>query len=40
MQHGHGMWYEFDDENVSPVSEDRIKTTAAYVLFYRRVPDV
>uniref|UniRef100_A0A2N9H608 Ubiquitin carboxyl-terminal hydrolase n=1 Tax=Fagus sylvatica TaxID=28930 RepID=A0A2N9H608_FAGSY len=38
--HGHGMWYEFDDENVSPVSEDRIKTTAAYVLFYRRVPDV
>ncbi|XP_030925271.1 ubiquitin carboxyl-terminal hydrolase 8-like [Quercus lobata] len=37
---GYGMWYEFDDEKVDPVSEDRIKTSAAYVLFYRRVPDV
>ncbi|KAK9986505.1 hypothetical protein SO802_031456 [Lithocarpus litseifolius] len=37
---GYGMWYEFDDEKVNPVSEDRIKTSAAYVLFYRRVPDV
>ncbi|KAM3738102.1 hypothetical protein ACB098_09G108300 [Castanea mollissima] len=36
---GYGMWYEFDDEKVNPVSEDRIKTSAAYVLFYRRVPD-
>jgi ubiquitin carboxyl-terminal hydrolase 4/11/15 len=30
-------WYNFDDSHVSPVSEDRIKTSAAYVLFYRRV---
>ncbi|KAK8562214.1 hypothetical protein V6N12_049261 [Hibiscus sabdariffa] len=34
---GHGRWYEFDDDRVFPVSEDRIKTSAAYVLFYRRV---
>ncbi|KAG8646943.1 hypothetical protein MANES_09G043300v8 [Manihot esculenta] len=37
VDHGHCRWYEFDDENVSPVSEDRIKTSAAYVLFYKRV---
>ncbi|XP_062167750.1 ubiquitin carboxyl-terminal hydrolase 8-like [Alnus glutinosa] len=37
---GNGMWFEFDDEKVFPVSKDRIKTSAAYVLFYRRVPDV
>ncbi|XP_012074283.1 ubiquitin carboxyl-terminal hydrolase 8 isoform X2 [Jatropha curcas] len=36
INHGHGRWYEYDDDNVSPVSEDRIKTSAAYVLFYRR----
>lgn len=30
-------WYHFDDAHVSPVSEDEIKTSAAYVLFYRRV---
>ncbi|KAJ7517420.1 hypothetical protein O6H91_21G023400 [Diphasiastrum complanatum] len=29
-------WYRFDDSNVSGVSEEEIKTTAAYVLFYRR----
>lgn len=29
-------WYHFDDSHVSPVSEDSIKTSAAYVLFYRR----
>lgn len=40
MQCGNGMWFEFDDEKVFPVSKDRIKTSAAYVLFYRRVPDV
>ncbi|XP_021652406.2 ubiquitin carboxyl-terminal hydrolase 8 isoform X2 [Hevea brasiliensis] len=37
VDHGHCRWYEFDDENVSSVSEDRIKTSAAYVLFYKRV---
>jgi len=31
-------WYEFDDSHVSPVSrEDQLKTSAAYLLFYRRI---
>ncbi|KAF2325762.1 hypothetical protein GH714_036668 [Hevea brasiliensis] len=30
-------WYNFDDSRVSPVNEADIKTSAAYVLFYRRV---
>lgn len=30
-------WYHFDDSRVSPVSEADIRTSAAYVLFYRRV---
>lgn len=30
-------WYDFDDNHVAPVSEDKVKTSAAYVLFYRRV---
>ncbi|CAN6480466.1 unnamed protein product [Victoria cruziana] len=30
-------WYSFDDSHVSPVSTDEIETSAAYVLFYRRV---
>ncbi|KAL5766085.1 hypothetical protein ACOSP7_016702 [Xanthoceras sorbifolium] len=30
-------WYHFDDSHVSPVSEAEIKTSAAYVLFYKRV---
>ncbi|CAN6196913.1 unnamed protein product [Urochloa humidicola] len=29
-------WYKFDDDYVTPISEDSIKTSAAYVLFYRR----
>ncbi|KAG8083708.1 hypothetical protein GUJ93_ZPchr0016g2636 [Zizania palustris] len=29
-------WYKFDDECVTPITEDSIKTPAAYVLFYRR----
>ncbi|XP_050226704.1 ubiquitin carboxyl-terminal hydrolase 8-like [Mercurialis annua] len=37
IDHGQGRWYEFDDDSVIPVNEDRIKTSAAYVLFYRRV---
>ncbi|XVF07501.1 hypothetical protein REPUB_Repub06bG0144400 [Reevesia pubescens] len=40
VDHGHGRWYEFDDDTVFPVSEDGIKTSAAYVLFYRRVREV
>lgn len=34
-QEGKG-WYKFDDECVTPIREDSIKTPAAYVLFYRR----
>ncbi|KAI8019132.1 Ubiquitin carboxyl-terminal hydrolase 10 [Camellia lanceoleosa] len=30
-------WYHFDDAHVSPVGEADIKTSAAYVLFYKRV---
>ncbi|KAJ8451081.1 hypothetical protein Cgig2_026890 [Carnegiea gigantea] len=30
-------WYHFDDSHVSSVSESEIRTSAAYVLFYRRV---
>lgn len=30
-------WYHFDDSHVSPVGEADVKTSAAYVLFYRRV---
>ncbi|KAL8147498.1 ubiquitin carboxyl-terminal hydrolase 8-like [Apium graveolens] len=37
VQQGHNNWYEFDDNRVHPVVEERIKTSAAYVLFYKRV---
>ncbi|KAL2250875.1 UNVERIFIED_CONTAM: Ubiquitin carboxyl-terminal hydrolase 8, partial [Sesamum indicum] len=30
-------WYEFDDSHVFPVTEEQIKTQAAYVLFYKRI---
>jgi len=30
-------WYDFDDRHVGPIAEDSIKTSAAYVLFYRRI---
>ncbi|KAL2536018.1 ubiquitin-specific protease 8 [Forsythia ovata] len=39
VHHGGNQWYDFDDSHVSPISEDKIKTSAAYVLFYRRVED-
>ncbi|XP_010247842.1 PREDICTED: ubiquitin carboxyl-terminal hydrolase 8 [Nelumbo nucifera] len=39
VHHGGHQWYDFDDSHVFPVSEDKIKTSAAYVLFYRRVTD-
>ncbi|WOL15310.1 ubiquitin carboxyl-terminal hydrolase 8-like isoform X1 [Canna indica] len=29
-------WYDFDDRSVIPISEESIKTSAAYVLFYKR----
>lgn len=31
-----GGWFTFDDSHVSPVDESAVKTSAAYVLFYRR----
>lgn len=37
VNHGSNQWYDFDDSHVSPIGEDRIKTSAAYVLFYRRI---
>ncbi|XAR64800.1 Ubiquitinyl hydrolase 1 [Bertholletia excelsa] len=39
VQYGHDRWFEFDDSHVSSVGEDQIKTSAAYVLFYRRITD-
>lgn len=39
VHHGGGRWYDFDDSNVYPIPEEKIKTSAAYVLFYRRVSE-
>ncbi|KAJ4910127.1 Ubiquitin carboxyl-terminal hydrolase 10 [Raphanus sativus] len=30
-------WYHFDDSNVSPMKESEVESSAAYLLFYRRV---
>ncbi|KAL5700248.1 ubiquitinyl hydrolase 1 [Ranunculus cassubicifolius] len=30
-------WYNFDDNHVSPINEEDVKSAAAYVLFYRKV---
>ena len=38
LQHPNGSWYCFDDSYVSRVDDSQIETSAAYVLFYRRVP--
>ncbi|GMH07350.1 hypothetical protein Nepgr_009190 [Nepenthes gracilis] len=40
VDQGGGRWYNFDDSNVYPISDEKIKTSAAYVLFYRRVSDL
>ncbi|CAK7332065.1 unnamed protein product [Dovyalis caffra] len=37
IHHGGDRWYDFDDSHVCPISQEKIKTSAAYVLFYRRV---
>ncbi|KAL4341711.1 hypothetical protein GQ457_08G001600 [Hibiscus cannabinus] len=37
VHHGGGRWYEFDDSHVYPIGPEKIKTSAAYLLFYRRV---
>jgi len=31
-----GQWYNFDDSIVSPIQVDSVRTSAAYLLFYRR----
>ncbi|GAA5999783.1 putative ubiquitin-specific protease UBP12 [Rhodotorula paludigena] len=31
-----GRWYDFDDSRVSEISPERVKSSAAYLLFYRR----
>ena len=31
-----GKWHTFDDSHVSEMSEDRVCSSSAYVLFYRR----
>ncbi|RDX81236.1 Ubiquitin carboxyl-terminal hydrolase 8, partial [Mucuna pruriens] len=36
VHHGGDQWYDFDDSHVSPISKEKIKSSAAYVLFYRR----
>ncbi|GER41821.1 ubiquitin carboxyl-terminal hydrolase [Striga asiatica] len=36
-KHKLDRWYEFDDGRVNPVTEEQIKTQAAYVLFYKRI---
>ncbi|KAF7805767.1 ubiquitin carboxyl-terminal hydrolase 8 [Senna tora] len=39
VHHGGDRWYDFDDSHVYPISQEKIKSSAAYVLFYRRVLD-
>ncbi|XP_054811412.1 ubiquitin carboxyl-terminal hydrolase 8 isoform X2 [Prosopis cineraria] len=39
VHHGGDRWYDFDDSHVYPISQEKIKSPAAYVLFYRRVLD-
>lgn len=36
LQH-RGRWYDFDDSSVDKISEEHIKRSSAYVLFYRRI---
>lgn len=40
VHQGGDQWYEFDDSHVYPISKEKIKSSAAYVLFYRRVVEV
>ncbi|CAA7061134.1 unnamed protein product [Microthlaspi erraticum] len=37
VHHGGDRWYDFDDSHVNPISQEKIKTSAAYVLFYKRL---
>ncbi|CAI8592805.1 unnamed protein product [Vicia faba] len=40
VHHGGDQWYDFDDSRVYPISKEKLKSSAAYVLFYRRVFEV
>ncbi|XP_019453814.1 PREDICTED: ubiquitin carboxyl-terminal hydrolase 8-like isoform X1 [Lupinus angustifolius] len=40
VHHGGDQWYDFDDGHVHPISKEKIKSGAAYVLFYRRVSEI
>ena len=35
-KHVDGRWYHFNDSTVSPIDESKLRTSASYVLFYRR----
>ena len=37
--HRENKWYKFDDSSVSSVQAESVKTSAAYVLFYRLKED-
>nr|VDC87119.1 unnamed protein product [Brassica oleracea] len=37
VHHGGDRWYDFDDSHVNQISQEKIKTSAAYVLFYKRL---
>ncbi|CAA6658446.1 unnamed protein product [Spirodela intermedia] len=35
---GQNRWFDFDDRSVVPMAEGGVKSSAAYVLFYKKVP--
>ncbi|KAM7257032.1 hypothetical protein ACFE04_012773 [Oxalis oulophora] len=39
VHHGGDQWYDFNDNHVYPISQDKIKSSSAYLLFYRRVAE-
>ncbi|KAF6169981.1 hypothetical protein GIB67_034373 [Kingdonia uniflora] len=39
VYHGGNQWFDFDDNHVFSINGDKIKTSAAYVLFYKRIQD-
>ncbi|KAL6554291.1 hypothetical protein OROMI_019964 [Orobanche minor] len=36
----HNVWYKFDDETVTQVTEEEVLCSNAYILFYERKPCV
>lgn len=39
VRHANGSWFEFNDDKVLQICQESVNTSAAYVLFYRRVPE-